>query len=68
MIEWRKWNAYQLFEIDRLYLVQRRSTSVPEVVKYRNDAMQGTLFFGMNGYAVMDITHFSPINLPGEET
>lgn len=66
MIPWRKWNAHGGLEINNLCLVMRRSSAIPVVAEYRSST-QGTLFFSLNGYAVMDVTHYAVINRPGEE-
>ncbi len=67
MIEWRKWNTDDEPEINKRCLVMRRSSAFPVVAYYQNESNQGNKFIALGGYTVMDVTHWSPINLPGEE-
>ncbi|PIH58264.1 hypothetical protein [Paenibacillus sp. LK1] len=67
MIEWRKWSKDDELEINKLCLVMRRSSAFPVVTFYQNEGEQRNQFIALGGYAVMDVTHWSPINLPGEE-
>ncbi|MGR6546294.1 hypothetical protein [Paenibacillus tundrae] len=67
MIEWRKWNADDELDINTMCLVMRRSSAFPVVAYYQNEGEQGNQFSALGGYTVRDVTHWAPINLPGEE-
>lgn len=67
MIPWRKWDSVEGLEINKMYLVMRRSSAFPVVSYYLNEGEQGNQFSTLGGYTVRDVTHWAPINLPGEE-
>lgn len=68
MIEWRKWDPENPPEPGKHYLIVKTTSIAPQVAAYYKDGDYGTRFWDRGGFAMNGVTHWAPINLPGEET